>query len=89
MLAPVAPDAALPVLLEASKDPNPVVRADVMRVFEKTGLLAKTQQASAGAPGGEDKATSLEALRRMLRDPDASTRLHAAGSILSMSGGIR
>ena len=32
--APVAPEAAMPVLLEAAKDPNPVVRADVMRVLE-------------------------------------------------------
>ncbi len=86
ILAPVAPDAALPVLLEASKDPNPVVRADVVRVFEKTGLIAPDPGGAVPAIGTE-AATGLEALRRRLRDPEASARLHAAGAILGMVKG--
>ena len=66
MLAPVAPEAALPVLLEASKDPNPVVRADVMRVFERTGLLAASQQ-EPGPTSKSEGPTALDALRRMLQ----------------------
>ena len=88
MLAPVAPDAALPVLLEASKDPNPVVRADVMRVFERTGLLTPNSQAPINGPES-DKSATLESLRRMLRDADASTRLYAAGAIVGMAKGAR
>ena len=84
LLAPVAPEAALPVLLEASKDPNPVVRADVMRVFERTGLLTPGQQLQTSTTAAPDAPMSLEALRRLLRDPEPGTRLHAAGAIVSM-----
>ena len=88
MLAPVAPEAALPVLLEASKDPNPVVRADVMRVFERTGLLAASQQ-EPGPTSKSEGPTALDALRRMLRDPEPGTRLYAAGAIVAMVKGAR
>lgn len=83
LLAPVAPEAVLPVLLEASKDPNPVVRADVMRVVERTGLLILPQQTADGAAPNSG-AMSLAALRRLLRDPDPATRLHAAGAVLNV-----
>ena len=88
LLAPVAPEAALPVLLEASKDPNPVVRADVMRVVERTGLLTPGQQSPDSTPGNEGP-MALTTLRRLLRDPDPGTRLHAAGSLLALVKGVR
>ena len=88
LLMPVAPESAMPVLLEAAKDSNPVVRADVTRVLDQS---AATAEASAQAPAADagpapapaTAALGLEALRRLLRDQDPSTRLHAASAILS------
>jgi hypothetical protein len=88
LLAPVAPEVALPVLLEASRDPNPVVRADVMRVVERTGLLAPSPQTPDSTLANEGP-IALGALRRLLRDPDPATRLHAAGSVLALVNGAR
>jgi HEAT repeat protein len=89
LLAPVAPEAALPVLLEASKDTNPVVRADVTRVFETTGLLKSAAAAEpADTPGAPIKGpVGLAELRRLLRDPDASIRLNAAATLLALARG--
>jgi HEAT repeat protein len=92
MLLPVAPEAAMPVLLEAAKDPNPVVRGDVTRVLDRheaqsgTGAAAASSASAAGSASGP---MSLDVLRRLLRDPDAATRLRAAGTILSMAGWAR
>jgi HEAT repeat protein len=83
LLAPVAPEAALPTLLAASKDPNPVVRSDVMRVFETTGLLVQPTQQAAASPE-KTPSNSLAALRQQLRDPDAAIRLHAAGTVFAL-----
>jgi len=88
LLAPVEPDAALPVLLEASSDSNPVVRADVMRVVERTGILASPGQVSgATRPRDGDGPRGLAALRRLLRDADPAVRLSAAGAILNLTRG--
>lgn len=89
MLLPVAPEAATPVLLEAAKDPNPVVRGDVTRVLDRHEAqigagAAAASSASAGSSGSGSM--SLDVLRRLLRDPDAATRLRAAGTILTMAG---
>ena len=50
LLMPVAPESAMPVLLEAAKDSNPVVRADVTRVLDQS---AATAEASAQAPAAD------------------------------------
>jgi HEAT repeat protein len=84
LLAPVAPDAALPVLLEASTDPNPVVRADVMRIVERTGLLATAPRTAVDQSQGSEAPAGLAQLRRLLRDADPAIRLHAAGTILGL-----
>jgi HEAT repeat protein len=88
MLAPVAPEAARPVLVEAARDSNPVVRADVMRVLERTELFSPADQPidpSSNAKSSDSQ--GLATLRRLLRDPDAITRLSAAGSILALVRG--
>jgi hypothetical protein len=88
LLAPVAPEAALPVLLDASKDPNPVVRADVSRVFQSTGLLATAAAEPIDtSTGGIKGPVGLAELRRMLRDPDAAIRLNAAATLLVLARG--
>jgi HEAT repeat protein len=84
LLAPVAPEAARPVLAEAANDPNPVVRADVTRVMEKTGLLSPTVQQTDPSKRLDERFT-LASLRRLLRDADPAVRLHAAGAILDMA----
>lgn len=83
LLVPVAPDAAMPVLLDAAKDSNPVVRADGMRVIEVTGMLAPSRHNPDSAQGNGGP-LALATLRRLLRDPDPATRLYAAGSLLGM-----
>ena len=90
LVAPVAPEAARAVLLEAAKDPNPVVRADVTRVLERTEVLSSTEQSADPIPGSTAEARQgLATLRRMLRDPDPMTRIHAATSILTYAKGAR
>ena len=84
LLAPVAPEAARAVLLEAANDPNPVVRGDVSRVMEKTGLLTPTVQQSDPLQRPNER-LSLASLRRLLRDADPAVRLHAAGTILDFA----
>jgi HEAT repeat protein len=91
LLAPVAPEAARPVLMDAAKDPNPVVRGEVIRVLEETRLLAPAAGSEAAvedSPGSLAPA-GLATLRRLLRDPDPATRLHAAGVILAIVRGAR
>jgi hypothetical protein len=88
MLLPVAPEAAMPVLREAAKDPNPVVRGDVTRVLDRheaQTAAGATTASSASSAGSASGPMSLEVLRRLLRDPDAATRLRAAGTILTMA----
>jgi HEAT repeat protein len=89
LLAPVAPEAARPVLLEAAKDPNPVVRADVMRILERTEMTSPPTEPGADTiPGANpDGRQGLATLRQLLRDADPTTRLYAAGAILNFVRG--
>ncbi len=87
LLAPVAPESARPVLLEAANDPNPVVRADVLRVMERTERLSSSSvdPADPSTTTTVGNPTDLPTLRRLLRDPDATIRLHAAGTLLALA----
>jgi HEAT repeat protein len=91
MLAPVAPEAARPILMDASKDPNPVVRGDVTRVLEQTKLLAPPAGSEAPVEDSPEALgpAGLATLRHLLRDTDPATRLHAAGAILGIARGAR
>jgi HEAT repeat protein len=84
LLAPVAPEAARPVLVNAASDPNPVIRADVSRILEKTGLLRPPANATAETGDVTPFPKVLSTLRRLLRDPDATVRMHASAAILSL-----
>lgn len=70
LLAPVNPEAVRAALNAASVSANPVVRGEAARVL---GAVALTGVGAA----------DLSALRRALRDPDASVRLRAASAILA------
>lgn len=86
LLAPVAPESARPVLQEAAQDPNPVVRADVMRVIERTELFVPADSPLDSATSTEaGPAKGLSTLRLLLRDPEAATRLSAAAAILAIA----
>jgi hypothetical protein len=70
LLADAAPEKAREALTRALSDPNPVVRAEVARTLEETRLV--------------DSEESVATLRLMLRDGEATIRLHAARSLLRL-----
>lgn len=70
LIAPVNPEAARRTLQEAAGDQNPVIRAEAARVMAEV------------TPTVPDVADITQA-RRLLRDADATVRLHAAGVLLA------
>lgn len=70
LIAPVDPEAARRTLQEASGDTNPVIRAEAAKVM-------------ADVADAVPDATDLAQARRLLRDSDATVRVHAAGVLLA------
>jgi HEAT repeat protein len=70
LIAPVNPEAARRTLQEAAGDPNPVIRAEAVRVM---GDVA----------GRAPEVTDLSQARRLLRDADPGIRVHAAAAVLA------
>ena len=77
LLTTTEPERARAVLEQGLSDPNPVVRADVARVFEETGLFTP--------PNDSPAEGNLTLLRRLLRDADPEVRLRAAGGIMRLT----
>ena len=86
MLSTVAPQAARAALMLAASDPNPVVRAEVSRALDTPGIAAGGEPMDPSIPSPSGSETiSVAMLRKMLRDPDAATRLHGASALLRLT----
>ncbi|MEP6918021.1 MAG: HEAT repeat domain-containing protein, partial [Acidobacteriota bacterium] len=75
LIAPIDPESARRTLQEAAADPNPVMRAESVRIAAE---LAQQRPAI----------TDMAQLRRLLRDHDAATRLSSAGALMAVARGV-